>query len=246
MFLFLVGKRDFSGSCSHLLTWSRSKSISATSDFYAAVDEAKRKCRNSELVPILGLLAATRGIVQDQLDRCLHTELDPAITSLVHLSGIWSDQFGQPFSIIHDRSKSVDFDKDLVEALMDPSGPDIRVGMDRRVGPLFSKATGVSLVESQDSKQIQVADILAGAAFHLFSSIAQGRTGSGFCQDIKAAFRTEFMAGSGTIWPTPAVTPAALGTDTNFKGEDVGRVGAEILKRVYIGTDGRPRKKPQI
>ena len=55
---------------------------------------------------------------------------------------------------------------------MDPSGPNIRVGMDRRVAPLFIKATGVSLVDSQDSKQIQVADILAGATSYLICSAA--------------------------------------------------------------------------
>ena len=237
------GKAQFLMLLQSFVDMVRSKSRSAISEFYAAVDEAERKCRNSELVPILGLLAATRGIVQDQLDRCSHTVLDPATTSLLHLSGIWSDQFAQPFAIIHDRSKPIEFDKDLIEALMDPSGPDIRVGMDRRVAPLFIKATGVSLVDSRDSNQIQVADILAGAASYMFSGIAQGIAGSEFYKEIRGSFRTELLSESGTIWPSPEVTPEALGTDIDFRGEDVGRVGAEILKRIYIDSRGKPRKR---
>ena len=218
----------------------RSKTGTAISDFYAAVNEAERKCRNSELVPILGLLAATRGIVQYQLDRCSHTELDPAITSLLQLSAIWSDQLAQPFSIIHDHSKSVDFDKDLVEALMDPSGPNIRVGRDRRDAPLFIKATGVSFVNSRDSKQIQVADILAGAASYLFNGHTRGPVDPEFCQEVKEVFPLELI--SGAMLPTPDVTPEELGTDIDFTGENEGRIGAEIFKRIYIDSRGRPRK----
>lgn len=238
------GKTQFLRLQQSFVDMVRSKSLSAISDFYAAVKEVGRKCRDSQLIPILYLLAATRGIVRNQLDRCSHTELDPATTSLLHLSGIWSDQFAQPFSIIHDRSKSIDFDKDLIEALMDPSGPNIRVGMDRRVAPLFIKATGVSLVDSQDSKQIQVADILAGATSYLFGGIAQGPAGREFYQDLKESFRHDLISMSGSIWPTPEVTPAALGTDIDFKGEDVGRIGEEVLKRIYFDSQGRPRKRP--
>ncbi len=235
------GKSSFRGLQQSFIDMIRIKSNSAISSFFNAVNSAKQKCSNPRLAIHLHQIGATRGIVQDHLTNWSHTELDPAIPSLLYISSLWSDQFGQPFSIIHDCSKPIAFEKDFVEALMDPDGPDIQVGRDRRVSPLFLKATGISFVDSGDSKQVQVADILAGAASYVGIGSIHAKVNHEFLQGVRVSLRSELIAGG--IWPTPKVTPSELGTDIDFKGESEARVGAEIAKRIYFDSQGRPKRR---
>jgi hypothetical protein len=235
------GKAPFYRLQQSFVDMVRTKSASAISRFFDAVNNCIQKCKNSKMLSLLRQIGKTRGIVQDHLGNWPHAELDPAVPCLFHLAASWSDQFGHAFSIIHDHSRSLAFEKAFVEALMDPNGPDIRVGRDRRVMPLFIKATGVSFVDSRTSKQIQVADILAGAAAYLCIGYAHGTVHREFLEAIRASFRREFLIGG--IWPSPEVKPSKLGTDSVFKGENESRLGAEILKRIYVDSQGRPRRR---
>ena len=109
--------------------------------FYRSVAEARAHCSDIEFRAQLDMITSTRAILRDHLDDWRHTELDPAVSTLVSISSSWSDQCGESFSIVHDRSKAIAFEQDFVESLMDPSGPDERVGRDRRTAPLFIKGS---------------------------------------------------------------------------------------------------------
>lgn len=219
----------------------RGKTRAAVAEFYKAVEDARHHCSSPKFDSQIALLIATQRILLDHLGEWRHTELDPAVPCLVNISASWSDQFGSAFSIVHDASKPIAFEQDIVEALMDPDGPDIRVGRDRRVMPLFIKATGISLVDSRDVKAVQLADILAGSASSLGIGYTRPQADSGFHEALERAFRKDFIIGA--IWPTREVTPAELGTDDAFKAEDELLVGMEIAKRVYIDPSGRPRRR---
>lgn len=218
----------------------RTKENAGIMNFYSAVFEARKKCNSPQLLPELETITRTREILRDSMSGWRHTDLDPALPCFMNLSGAWSDQFGEAFSILHDESKAIDFDKDLFESLMNPNAEDIRVGRDRRTTPLFIKSTGITFADSKVVKQIQVADVLAGATAYLGCGSAGLPVETDFQRNMDAVIQKLII---GSIWPTPEVTPKGLGTDVQFLGETEERVGMEIMKRVYFDSNGRPKRR---
>ena len=180
----------------------RTKKNAEIMNFYSAVYEARKRCKSSQFVPQLKTITRTREILRNNLSNWRHTDLDPALPCFMNLAGAWSDQFGEAFSILHDDSKPIDFDRDLIESLMDPNAEDIRVGRDRRTTPLFIKSTGITFVDSKVVKQVQVADILAGATAYLGYGSVGLPVESDFHRDIGAVIQ-KLIVGSILKW-TPS------------------------------------------
>jgi len=236
------GSPDFERILDRFLKLVRKKSNSAITEFYGAVSDCRARCgKYQNFQEIFDILTATRTRVGDYLPEWSPTELDPALSTFMSLSSAWSDQLGEVFSVIHDDSKPIAFDKDLVEALMDSNGQDVRVGRDRRTGPLFIRATGITLVNSKDFAQVQVADLLAGASAYLFAGYERVAADSEFHKAVESSLPKELIYGA--IWPAPEVDPEALETDSPFKGETEARIGHEIAKRVYFDDRGKPRRR---
>lgn len=199
--------------------------------FYRQVATVRLRNTEADFDPNLGLLAVTEQIADEILPARDTTALDPAIPAFVDLAGQWTAELGCPFDVAHDSSKSMKREQDAIELLMTEAEPPRDFARNGPPTMLPLRATGLRFVESHTLPQIQLADIVAGAASRIMRGRARGQL------DAFATRLTRTRLGELSfvpIWPTAAVTPAELGADK--------RSGSEGL-RYTIELAARERKR---
>jgi hypothetical protein len=197
--------------------------------FHGFVDRLFREFAGTEWEEMFGLLLASieRVAFRDYAEWD-DSDLDPAIPSFVDLGCFWTGELQAPFDIIHDASKSIGNERERLSLLMSVSEPTQLVGYDRRKGYFPIKATGISLVESSAHPEVQLADVVSGAAAHLLKKRALGMM-DGFAQEIAASAVID--AHHHIVWPTHAVTPKELGTEERGGVNIVDHVVAYLQER---------------
>ena len=147
--------------------------------------------------------------IDDILDGVTYLALDPAIPSFFALCTAWGSQIGEPFHAVHDASKPMAAERSTFEAMMDPAIEAAIIGYDRRKFEFPLKATGITFADSLDHPALQLADLIAGATAHWAASLARGEKDE-FAEALAASGVQRFAFDA--LWPTPDVTPEALGT----------------------------------
>jgi hypothetical protein len=135
--------------------------------------------------------------------------IDPAVPAFVDLAAQWSATLG-PFKIVHDRSIPIETQKEYLEALMslsDPGREFPNYGGTWRL-PLLS--SGIAFVDSASVPQVQVADLLAGAALATLEAKLTRKI-YGFTKKLLATRIAELSYSQ--VWPTLAITPEELHAD---------------------------------
>ena len=158
----------------------------------------------------LAMLELTRTIVDEAIRDDDRVALDPAVPALVQLAAEWSAALGTPFDLVHDNSKPIEFEQQRLALLMNmKETPRIF----KNVGSVYAfplQTSGVRFANSHDLPQLQVADIIAGAATTLFRARARGVTDA-FAEEILLTRLPDLV--TGVVWPDTAVTPAELQAD---------------------------------
>jgi hypothetical protein len=114
------------------------------------------------------------------------------------------------FTVIHDQSKLLERRRKFWEAILDPSNPAATVGQDRRVISFPLPVEGLRLEQSHQFPQLQVADLVAGAARSLWHARITGVRDPYYESLVDAGILKGLVGGVG---PTDSVTPADLETD---------------------------------
>jgi hypothetical protein len=78
------------------------------------------------------------------------------------------------FRLIHDTSRQIEDHRARWEAIIHPDNPVAIVGQDRRLVAFPLPVSGIDLADSRTSPQLQVVDLIAGAACALMKSKALG------------------------------------------------------------------------
>jgi hypothetical protein len=211
----LCGQDNFISTKQAFVRMIRSKSFKDIKTFYDSINRLYKNCSDEDYKSILGTIAATRDIINDVLQHVNITELDPAVPSFSMHCNSWSNQLSRPFDIIHDQSKAIAFDKNFLERFMDPIATNQEIfGTDRRTVKLPYLATGIKLVDSRMSPQIQIADLIA-SSFAYWLNHRNEIENDKFVASIAEIFQDPETKGwlIGGIWPRPEVDPKALGTD---------------------------------
>ena len=140
-------------------------------------------------------------------------ELDPLIPAYHALAGIWGKSLGGRYELFADESKVLAKERDRLLALADPSLKPVRVGYDRRKIEFPLKVADIITVDSITQRQIQFADILAGAIANAAKARVKAplKTGTFERNVFEACFAKGVIFDS--VWPNHEVDPTALGTD---------------------------------
>ena len=169
--------------------------------------------REHELVDkALGtLLVAERRLGRRHLWGLPSDLLDLGDYGLLDTVGFWRRQVPDTdFVFVHDRSSMIERNHATWEAIFDPDNPATVVGQDRRTISFPLPVRGLRLEDSRMLAPLQVADLVAGAAFAVFSARARN------VQDEYADSLIEagLLGGvNGGVWPSDAITPEELETD---------------------------------
>ncbi|MEO5372142.1 MAG: DUF3800 domain-containing protein [Magnetococcus sp. DMHC-1] len=156
--------------------------------------------------------------------------LDLGVHGLIRIGHKWRSQNGGPFHVYHDRSSSMAKQKGIWDAIsschLDQAtfpGP----GNGTHVFPMNVKTTEFG--DSVSKKQIQICDILAGAAFDYY----------GYSDDkiIDKTYHdrlTESGIGNlvwGVLWPSTNVTPDELGKRGWDLSVEIDWINGQLQKR---------------
>jgi PAS domain-containing protein len=137
--------------------------------------------------------------------------LDPGDIGLIDTVQHWRKQqaAGTEFELFHDRSTLLEQQRMFWEAILDPSNPAAVVGQDRRTIEFPLPVRALRLEDSTQFAQLQVADVVAGAARSIWNARVAGSSNE-YCE---ALLDTGLLNGlAGGVVPTALVTPEDLET----------------------------------
>lgn len=136
--------------------------------------------------------------------------IDPAIPAFVQHCSFWGEEFGGPFELVHDESKPIFQNKEMLEDLMSRGEQEQVIGYDRRKMIFPLRARGVTFGKSEDDPRLQIADLIASASAHWMSGLIRPPEKKDFWEALRGTNIARF--GQDAIWPTPEVTPQELDT----------------------------------
>jgi Protein of unknown function (DUF3800) len=112
-----------------------------------------------------------------------HDALDPALPSLFWQGGHWSSKLETRFEVLHDDSTAVqrwqdEIFSEIQRAMADRTAPASFLIGDRTVH-LPTLLETIRFHSSHDDPRLQIADLLAGAAAHMFAVVTGARRDEG-------------------------------------------------------------------
>lgn len=189
----------------------RHKTAEHIQKFLGAGDAIYKACSNADFAGILVPIIHEK-LFSKWFDHVGPLTLDPAIPALFQHINAWGNRKTDRFRVIHDQSKPVLASKEIFESMMAiEKETSTMIGYDRRKFQFPLRALSLEQGDSSQHPQIQLADICAGAINYFLKS-QTGQTSDELAAVIKK-FGFEAWNVNG-IWPSTAVTPADLGTDS--------------------------------
>lgn len=181
--------------------------------FYRRLRDLSVECRDEKFrSEILEMLHATRLVVDDLLGNVTTWAIDPAVPAFLVLGTEWDAQLDQRWDVVHDESKPIEHAEEILECFMGAEEPGRLVGYDRRKARLPLRATGIDLCSSHEVREIQVADIFAGAVGQYATGAEDESQRDQLWRELRDMSLLDTVYVNG-VWPELEVDPQALGTD---------------------------------
>lgn len=131
---------------------------------------------------------------------------DPACDAFVLLMQTWMKEVPGTFAVTHDRSKPMKRNEQFLRTFMKPL-PARPIGFSSRRGELPLRVSEFDFADSYAHAQIQMADLIAGAAIDCFLTWAGKRSNSSYHDAMKDTKLPELFCGG--VLPEPTIEKAA-------------------------------------
>ncbi|WP_349772143.1 DUF3800 domain-containing protein [Stutzerimonas nitrititolerans] len=182
--------------------------------FYETVEELKNNSTSDDFKSDINLILATKTDIKETLDDIDKSSLDPSIPAFFSQCVAWGDIHPKGFHIVHDDSKSIEQQRELLSLFMDLTQKTIELGYDRRKFKLPLRALSLEFSNSQAHPQLQVADIIASALSYWAKGKEKGETDDYLFVELDKLNPSKILSPM-SIWPSLHVTPEKLGTVFN-------------------------------
>ncbi len=203
------GEENFNNLLVAFVVMIREQTSDSVNSFYECAHNLCNSSIDEEYKTTLAPILVSREMIRDILTGNDYLALDPAVPSLFNHCTAWGDQLGEEFTVVHDVSKPIRAQLDVFNAFMNKEIPYQEVGYDRRKFTFPLRANEISLEDSQNHHQIQIADLVASATAYVSNAYANDRHDE-FSNSLRDCGVEELMIN--VIWPAPDVTPKDLGT----------------------------------
>lgn len=226
------GQAAFESLQERFVAMVRNRDATTVQSFYDQLTELRRCNKAPEFDGTLRMLAATRPVAESSPFGTDGNALDPAVPTFFDLASQWTATLQQPSDVMHDASKPLARERAQLELVMTEAHPPTlftRGGVKRQL-PLLAK--GVAFGDSIDVPQIQVADLIAGAAAAVCAASVRGRD-----DDLRRALTPTklwtMIDAADPVWPTDAIDPSELGVGDDEEALDVVAdiVASELRRR---------------
>nr|WP_202119764.1 DUF3800 domain-containing protein [Pseudomonas otitidis] len=179
--------------------------------FYSAVENLRDSSSSEDFKSDINLILKTKTDIKETLNSIDKSSLDPSIPAFFSQCVDWGNMHPKGFHIIHDDSKSIEQQKELLSLFMDLTQKTIELGYDRRKFKLPLKALSLKFSNSQGHPQLQVADIIASATSYWAKGKERGEADDYLFQELDKLNPSKLLSPM-SLWPSTHVTPEKLGT----------------------------------
>lgn len=224
----LCGRDNFDKLLTSFVRAVRTGTPTEVNGFYQVVERMYRVCRDDDARSSLGMLLGTSAVAEDVFSHVDVTTLDPAVPTFVDLASHWTERCNEPFEVLHDASKPLAHAEELLSYFMATDEPEVIVGYDRRKRRFPLKATGIVFVDSKDEASVQIADLVSSATATFLAGVADPHRRNAFWHELRDLGLEKYVVCP--IWPSPDVTPEALGTE-EVGGINAADYAAEVIAR---------------
>jgi hypothetical protein len=223
-----VGDEAFSAFQNHFVSMIRWKKPEAIDAFYKFTHSLWLSNIGKDFEGFLAIFLASADIISKVLTTADVVMLDPAVPSFVVHCDSWGAQLGRDFDVVHDASKPIEHEKEILHMLMAKDEQEVLVGYDIRKFTMPLRATGIQFADSKDVLQLQVADVFAGAFAYWGHKIADGTIDDSFWRELNSLELGRFTIKG--IWPSRDVTPQSLNME-EIGGINTVDYTSELIKR---------------
>ncbi|NOX09585.1 MAG: DUF3800 domain-containing protein [Gammaproteobacteria bacterium] len=206
------GKERTSEMLDSFIKMIRNKTTSSVDQFYYHAWQLYGATINKEYQVALSPILETEKLISEILVAVDSNSIDPAIPAFYEHCANWGDKFEHEFDVLHDTSKPLFQEKDTLEALMSKDKTYEKIGYDRRSYTFPLRANGVVFCDSKNDERIQVVDLIASSSGYWAKGLLEVNSQDQFWEQLNDIDLKQFVIG--TLWPTPEVDPAKLGTNT--------------------------------
>lgn len=169
------------------------------SKFYFAVWQVYGASIDEQFQSSLAPILATEPQIKSILHGLNSNSLDPAIPCFFSLCDAWGREINDSFDILHDASKPIFQEKDVLEACMSKEIPRSLIGYDSRKIDFPLRANGIVFADSKIDYRLQVADLLAGSFAFWAKGLANNSMEDELWQELNA-LNFDGLSGR-SVWP---------------------------------------------
>jgi hypothetical protein len=178
---------------------------------------------------LVGLVVAEHELGWDHLNDLSRDMLDLGDYGLLQTVEHWrGTRPGSDLLLVHDTSKMIERNRSKWEAVLDPTNPPAVVGQDRRTIEFPLPVRGLRIAESHEFSELQVADLVAGAACSVMRARANHSDNEYATQLVDLGLLD--LIGGG-VWPTSAISPEQLETEGPAHADSADFIGRLIERR---------------
>ncbi|MCD9017521.1 DUF3800 domain-containing protein [Parachryseolinea silvisoli] len=186
--LYVIGKfgwgqERFAKMLFAFLLMVKTKTNESIANFYTVMHD-EYKISDDATRGLLDLIMSSMRHIRDILSHLDKFDLDLALTSFVILCNQWGETVEEPFNVFHDDSKQIEFSKHYLEFLSSKKIEPAVVGFEGDTLKFPFLIRELSLVNSKEVKQVQLADILASSVRHAVTEIYIKKSEDRFAREI--------------------------------------------------------------
>ena len=192
--------------CGWFVKWMRSSAREDCLGFYRSVHDLRSKLSREDGMLLDLIMASTQHL--DTIVPSLNKyTLDATLSCFNAHCQFWAEHYKKPFDIVFDRSKQIEYWKDLI-AFLTENLPEGEVGYGSRKYKYPLLISNLEMNDSHESPQLQLADLFASSLNYLFINWSNGQEDR-FASEIDGSLLHK-NAEEKKMWPATDVTPDAL------------------------------------
>jgi hypothetical protein len=208
----------------------RDRTVFAYESFWSTVDDIRQKHPrfDDDLFGLYAMANARLGGLRHLWSLPEHL-LDLGDHGFLQTVSHWREKTDEPIRLIHDEAAALVRNRARWTAILSKDVPPAIVGQDRRT-TRFPLDASLDLASSAAHVQLQLADILAGAATALVQpSAGRAPKHPDYVEALRESPLMEHCL-IGGVWPTAMVTPEELETEGPVLGDAASHIGAIVAR----------------
>lgn len=225
----VCGDDEFNDFLGKFVEMIRKKDRNSITEFYKSCGRMYHSAKLPGFKNDLAVMLKSIEVIDEVLRASDATQLDPSVTSFVQHCAAWGSCLSHDFDVVYDESKPIRQQQTLLSLLMAKDEPEMQVGYDyRKMALPLKEATGINFGDSKTIKQLQVADVIAGASAYWARGFTEVKADRDFCESLEEYGIRSLVIGC--LWPSADVTPQELGTE-EFGGIDPIEYVTKLISR---------------